>query len=59
MKIDTTVECPDCGEEVSLREDILQAEIVVCPQCATELEVVAVDPVVLALAPDVEEDWGE
>nr|WP_246062430.1 lysine biosynthesis protein LysW [Haloactinospora alba] len=37
----------------------MAAEIVVCEDCSSELEVVAVDPPVLALAPEVEEDWGE
>jgi alpha-aminoadipate carrier protein LysW len=33
--------------------------IVVCPDCTAELEVLALDPLELALAPEVEEDWGE
>jgi alpha-aminoadipate carrier protein LysW len=34
-------------------------EIVECPECGAELEVVNNNPVTLALAPEVEEDWGE
>jgi alpha-aminoadipate carrier protein LysW len=30
-----------------------------CPECTVALEVVGLDPLVLALAPEVEEDWGE
>jgi alpha-aminoadipate carrier protein LysW len=35
------------------------SEILECADCRSELEVVAVDPVMLAVAPEVEEDWGE
>jgi len=35
------------------------SEIIECPDCRSELEVVELDPVRLALAPEVEEDWGE
>nr|WP_233571062.1 lysine biosynthesis protein LysW [Nocardiopsis sp. Huas11] len=35
------------------------SEVIDCADCRTELEVVAVEPVLLALAPEVEEDWGE
>ena len=34
-------------------------EILECAGCRIELEIVALSPVVLALAPEVEEDWGE
>jgi len=37
----------------------MAAEIVVCDRCSSELEVVTTSPVLLALAPEVEEDWGE
>lgn len=38
---------------------VFVTEIVVCPDCGAELEVIGVDPVELALAPEIEEDWGE
>ncbi len=34
-------------------------EIIECPECGMELEVIEVDPLTLELAPEVEEDWGE
>jgi alpha-aminoadipate carrier protein LysW len=37
----------------------MEGEIVPCPDCGAELEVVSVAPVTLALAPEVQEDWGE
>ena len=42
-----------------LPADTVEGEILVCPDCAAELEVTAVDPPTLALAPEVGEDWGE
>jgi len=32
---------------------------VICPDCGVELEVMGLDPLVLDLAPEEEEDWGE
>jgi alpha-aminoadipate carrier protein LysW len=34
-------------------------EIVECSACGVELEVISIDPVAVALAPEEEEDWGE
>jgi alpha-aminoadipate carrier protein LysW len=50
--------CPDCEAEISL-VDIVQGEIVVCPDCGIDLEVTNLEPLVLELAPMEEEDWGE
>jgi alpha-aminoadipate carrier protein LysW len=54
-----TVACPECGGDVSLNENVEKGEILQCPDCGAELEVVSIDPVELALAPEEEEDWGE
>ncbi|ACU75150.1 lysine biosynthesis protein LysW [Catenulispora acidiphila DSM 44928] len=51
--------CPECEEPVELAEAVRLNEIVECAGCRSELEIVALDPPVLALAPEVEEDWGE
>jgi alpha-aminoadipate carrier protein LysW len=51
--------CPECEGEVELEEDAIAGEIVQCPDCGVELEVVSVKPVELARAPEEEEDWGE
>jgi alpha-aminoadipate carrier protein LysW len=52
-------ECPECAAEIELAEDTIQGEIVECPDCGVELEVLNLDPLVLDLAPQEEEDWGE
>jgi alpha-aminoadipate carrier protein LysW len=53
------MECLECGAELELAEDVEVGEIVVCPDCGVELEVMSLDPIALELAPEVEEDWGE
>jgi len=52
-------ECLECGAIIELADDVELGEIVVCPDCGVELEVVGLDPISLELAPEVEEDWGE
>jgi alpha-aminoadipate carrier protein LysW len=51
--------CPECEHEVQIRDSVRLNEIVECAGCRSELEIVALSPAVLALAPEVEEDWGE
>jgi alpha-aminoadipate carrier protein LysW len=50
--------CPECEGALTL-EDPLVGEIVPCAYCGAELEVLALDPLRLDLAPEEEEDWGE
>ncbi|MBI1296864.1 lysine biosynthesis protein LysW [bacterium] len=56
--ISATAECPECFADVAL-VDVMQHEIVQCPECGADLEVVSIEPVLLELAPEEEEDWGE
>ena len=51
--------CPECAAEIELDDNVIEGEIVDCPDCGVELEVVSVDPLTLELAPEEEEDWGE
>ena len=53
-----SAKCPECDAELQL-EDVIEGEIVVCPDCGVDLEVVSLDPLKLDLAPMEEEDWGE
>jgi alpha-aminoadipate carrier protein LysW len=51
--------CPECEAQLALA-NVVQGEIVVCPDCGVDLEVTAVAPAIqLALAPQEAEDWGE
>jgi len=51
--------CPECCAEITLDYDVVVGEIITCPECGAELEVISVDPLEFALAPEEEEDWGE
>lgn len=54
-----TVLCPECEAEVNLAANTEVGEILVCPDCGVDLEVTALDPAVVELAPMEQEDWGE
>lgn len=51
--------CSECEAEITLESNVEENEIIVCPDCGVDLEVVSLDPVMLELAPMEEEDWGE
>lgn len=52
--------CPVCGGTLdSGAQDLLLGELLDCLECASELEVTALDPLVLTEAPMAAEDWGE
>lgn len=50
--------CPECDAVVVL-QGLMVGEITYCPDCNAELEVLNLDEPAVALAPEVEEDWGE
>ncbi|MCX4809339.1 MULTISPECIES: lysine biosynthesis protein LysW [unclassified Streptomyces] len=54
-----TQTCPECDGPVNVDDTVRASEVIECPECRSELEVVTTAPVLLALAPEVEEDWGE
>jgi alpha-aminoadipate carrier protein LysW len=54
-----TARCPECDAVVPLDAGVVVGEVVSCPDCAAELEVRALQPPELVLAPPEEEDWGE
>jgi len=54
-----TAECPECGATISFKSAPVLHELVRCADCGSELEVTALAPLALDLAPTEEEDWGE
>lgn len=50
--------CPECEGPLTLRDPLL-GEIVPCPSCGADLELTSLEPLLLDLAPEEEEDWGE
>ena len=59
MSNQLTAECLECAAEVALPADVMEGEIVQCPECGLELEVMSLNPLSLEPAPEEEEDWGE
>jgi alpha-aminoadipate carrier protein LysW len=57
--VTTQTACPECDAAVPVPADSYPSEVIECLGCRTELEIIAVSPPVLALAPTIEEDWGE
>jgi len=55
----STVICPECEAEITLDADTEIGEIIVCPDCGVDLEVLSLNPAQVDLAPMEEEDWGE
>lgn len=53
------VECPVCAAEVALESDAVVGELMECPDCGSELEVLELTPPRLGEAPETEEDWGQ
>lgn len=54
-----TWSCPTCNGSVPVVEDVLISEILICPDCQAQWEIINLDPLECALAPEIEEDWGE
>ncbi len=59
MTTATVSTCPDCTEAVPVPEGLRVTSIVVCPACKVELELIGLNPTEFALAPEIEEDFGE
>jgi alpha-aminoadipate carrier protein LysW len=53
------ISCPQCEGRVDAGQAAYVSEILECAECLAELEVVSLTPLLVALAPEVEEDWGE
>ena len=52
-------ECPICVNEIEFEQDTITGELLSCPDCGAELEVVSLDPEKLDQAPELDEDWGQ
>jgi len=49
--------CPECDAEIEVDEyDVDKGDLIDCPECGSNLEVVSVSPVELDVAPEEDED---
>lgn len=55
----TTATCPECDASVLVPAGAMLNELLACPDCGSELELISLTPPTLELAPETEEDWGE
>ncbi len=53
------ISCMECGAAFQVEYELMIGEILECPDCGVELEVIQVSPATVELAPEIEEDWGE
>lgn len=55
------VRCPDCDVELKIPKDVMQGEILSCPNCGLEMEVKQIkgESVELQELEIIGEDWGE
>lgn len=50
--------CPECEADIEIDEyDVDKGEIISCPECGVELEVVGMSPLELDVAAQDEDDW--
>jgi len=50
--------CIECDAAIELNDPVV-GEIVVCPDCGVDLEVLSLNPLTVDVAPMEQEDWGE
>jgi alpha-aminoadipate/glutamate carrier protein LysW len=55
----THAHCCECEAPLKFDRAPMRGQVVRCADCGVELEVTAIEPVRVELAPQVEEDWGE
>ncbi len=51
--------CPECDAQIVVDDGVERGEVVTCPECNAELEVVGLAPPRFVFAPPEEVDWGE
>jgi alpha-aminoadipate carrier protein LysW len=53
-------QCPECEAAIDIEEDeVEEGQIVDCPECGVELEVVSIDPLELNTVEDEDEEDEE
>lgn len=53
-------ECPGCYFEFEADDGVIVGEVITCPDCGADLEILKIDDVISAQVAEMsEEDWGE
>ncbi|MFX0093856.1 MAG: lysine biosynthesis protein LysW [Candidatus Hodarchaeota archaeon] len=58
-RIERSQECIVCEAIIDFDSDLEIGELLMCPDCGTELEVRFLNPLKIIEAPMEEEDWGQ
>ena len=59
MNNDQKILCVDCHAEINVEQNAQKGEVITCPECSADLEILQLNPVKLGAAPEVQEDWGQ
>lgn len=51
--------CPECNAALNIPQDAVQGEIIDCPECGIEVEIVNPSNGEVRVAEATQEDWGE
>lgn len=51
-----TAYCPECDAQINVGRNPTEGQVVVCPRCRTELEIISLDPVELDWVLDDSDD---
>ena len=59
--VNRKAECPGCFFEWVVSDDVMEGEVITCPDCGVDLEVAGVssDQLKLEKMDSSDEDWGE
>lgn len=54
-------DCEMCGGNIAIPEDVIEGEIVSCPDCGLDFEIntQSSGTIILRPAEEIKEDWGE
>lgn len=54
-----TARCPECATNIRFDRQPVLHDLLTCPECGTELEVIKISPLKLDWAYDEDDDWYE
>jgi lysine biosynthesis protein LysW len=57
----TSANCPDCNQKINLGQKPKKGQLLTCPFCNTDLEILSLSPLELdyALYDDYDDDWED
>jgi len=59
MKKDTKIHCLDCQTEIIINKDSQIGEVITCPDCGVDFEIIKTEPLEITQAPEIKEDLGQ